>query len=133
VHESNHVNVDNEVMHVGGDVDVGVSLSRPFHIRCLNGGGGGDQGCSYEVCYGIGEIGTFEIAVTWRGRHIQNSPFRVKIENRKITPRPVVPHFGTGKLKGPMDVHCTIMIWKTKQKTQCFHVCFISLLSLNKK
>jgi len=52
-------------------------------------------------------MGTFEIAVTWRGRHIQNSPFRVMIENQKIIPRPVVPHFGTGKLKGPVDVHLT--------------------------
>jgi DNA-binding beta-propeller fold protein YncE len=43
----------------------------------------------------------------WRGRHIQNSPFRVKIENRKIITRPVVPHFGEGKLKGPNDVHFT--------------------------
>jgi DNA-binding beta-propeller fold protein YncE len=61
----------------------------------------------FEVCYGIGEIGTFEIAVTWRGRHIQNSPFRVKIENRKIIPHPVVPYFGTGKMIRPVDVHLT--------------------------
>jgi hypothetical protein len=94
-------------MHAGSDVDVGVSLSRPFDIRCLNGGGGGDQGGSYEVCYGIGEIGTFEIAVTWRGRHIHNSPFRVKIENRKIIPDPVVPYFGEGKIENPTEVHFT--------------------------
>jgi 6-phosphogluconolactonase (cycloisomerase 2 family) len=89
---------DNE----GFEDEQAVILFQPFEVIESKDGSG-----LFEVCYGIGEIGTFEIAVTLRGRHIQNSPFQVKIENRKILTRPVVPYFGTGKLSGPMDVHCT--------------------------
>jgi DNA-binding beta-propeller fold protein YncE len=79
-----------------------VLLFQPFEVIESKDGSG-----LFEVCYGIGEIGTFEIAVTLRGRHIQNSPFRVKIEHQKIVPRPGVPYFGEGKLTGPTGVHCT--------------------------
>jgi DNA-binding beta-propeller fold protein YncE len=104
---SSNDNNDNVVFRGVEDIqgvedEQAVLLFQPFELIESNDGSG-----LFEVCYGIGEIGTFEIAVTWRGRHIQNSPFRVKIENQKIIPRPVVPHFGTGKLNGPADVHFT--------------------------
>jgi DNA-binding beta-propeller fold protein YncE len=38
-----------------------------------------------------------------------NGPLRVNMNNNKTIPipRPIFPYFGTGKLKGPVDVHCT--------------------------
>jgi DNA-binding beta-propeller fold protein YncE len=90
-------------------------LSLPFQVKnvvevdnkpydCSN----GSKQPSFQVSYSIDEVGEFEISVKVRGLSIVNSPFRVKVAKAiaiAISRLPDVPHFGTGKLKGPVDVH----------------------------
>jgi DNA-binding beta-propeller fold protein YncE len=102
-------------------------LSQPFQVQKMvevdnkakdasnaSNASNGSNPPSFPVSYGIGEVGEFDISVKVRGQFIENSPFRVKVAKASakanaiaILRPPVVPHFGTGKLNCPADVHCT--------------------------